>query len=195
MYNNISQHEKSMSNIKKIQKKSMCAILLVLFIAVTVNQSFAQTEENDSSLIIARGISSDGSVHVTITSTPIELHKPLALQISFTDSNGNKILNENYGITALQQETNGVTILSNYAAFAKNGEDIQVTRSLDNTSPVNFQIQLQGSGIPGTDSSTWKGPQGDTVGITMVPEFGSIVSIILGISFMITIFWIKRSHL
>lgn len=179
------------SEMKK--RKLVFGIFMVLtLVSFTENQTFAQTESNNSSLVVAKGMSSDGSVYVTITSTPIETHQPLALQISFTDPQGNKILHENYGIRAMQQESNGITILSNQTAYAENGNDLQVTLPLDNPSPVNFQIQLQGAGLPGTDPSTWKG-QIDTVGITVVPEFGSMVPIIFVMSFMITLFLIRKS--
>ena len=160
-------------------KTNLVYILMLFVIAFTpvIGQAFAQTES--SSLVIAKGVSSDGTVHVTIISTPVELHKSMALQISFTDSNGNKISHENYGILAMQQEGNGIVVLSNSTAHAENGDDVQVTLPLDNDSPVVFRVQLQGSGLPGTDSSTWQGPQGDTVTISVVPEFGALVPVIL----------------
>jgi len=179
------------SEMKK--SKLVFGIFVVLtIVSFTENQAFAQTESNNSSLVVAKGVSSDGTVYVTITSTPIETHQPLALQISFADSQGNKILHENYGIRAMQQESNGITILSNQTGYAKNGDDLQVTLPLDNPSPVNFQIQLQGAGLPGTDPSTWKG-QIDTVGITVVPEFGPMVAVIFVISFTISLFLIRKS--
>src|SRR5574337_1148880 len=166
-------------------------IITLVTVPFLVNPSLAQ-ESSDSSLVITKGVSSDGTVHITITSTPIEMHKPLALQISFTDSKGNKILHENYGIRAMQQEGNGITILSNQTAYAENGDDLQVTIPLSNSSPVNFQIQLQGSGLPGTDPSTWEG-QIDTVGMTVVPEFGSVASAILVASFVVVVLLVRRS--
>lgn len=166
-------------------------IITLVTVPFLVHPSFAQ-ESSDSSLVITKGVSSDGTVHITITSTPIEMHKPLALQISFTDSKGNKILHENYGIRAMQQEGNGITILSNQTAYAENGDDLQVTLPLYNASPVNFQIQLQGSGLPGTDPSTWEG-QIDTVGMTVVPEFGSLASAILVASFVVVVLLVRRS--
>jgi hypothetical protein len=167
-------------------------ILSGILIAVLLsgNESFAQ-ESNDSSLVVSKGMSQDGSVIVTIISTPVEVHKPLALQISFTDAQGNKIAHENYGIRAMQQESNGITVLSNQTAYAENGDDLQTTLPLDNASPVNFQIQLQGSGLPGTDPSTWKG-QIDTVGITVVPEFGPLVLITLVSSLAVAILFIRK---
>ena len=179
--------------IGKIKKGNIILGMIITLVIVPflVHPSFAQ-ESSDSSLVITKGVSSDGTVHITITSTPIEMHKPLALQISFTDSKGNKILHENYGIRAMQQESNGITILSNQTAYAENGDDLQVTLPLDNASPVNFQIQLQGSGLPGTDPSTWEG-QIDTVGMTVVPEFGSVASAILVASFVVVVLLVRRS--
>ncbi|MDC8453238.1 MAG: hypothetical protein LV477_10070 [Candidatus Nitrosotalea sp.] len=179
--------------IGKIKKGNIILGMIITLVIVPflVHPSFAQ-ESSDSSLVITKGVSSDGTVHITITSTPIEMHKPLALQISFTDSKGNKILHENYGIRAMQQEGNGITILSNQTAYAENGDDLQVTIPLSNSSPVNFQIQLQGSGLPGTDPSTWEG-QIDTVGMTVVPEFGSVASAILVASFVVVVLLVRRS--
>jgi hypothetical protein len=183
-------------NMTKICGKLVWGMSLVLIMSCIGDQAFAQTESGDSSLVVAKGMSQDGTVIVTISSTPIEIHKPLALKISFTDSKGVKILHENYAITGMQQEGNGITILSNQNAYAADGEDIQVTLALDNPSPVNFLIQLQGSGLPGTNPSTWIGPI-DTVGITIgtatVPEFGSLVPMILISSLAVAIFFIRRS--
>ena len=189
--------EQMSKNMTKIIDKLACGIFLVLItLSFVDNQVFAQTESDGSSLIIAKGMSQDGTVVVTVSSTPLEIHKPLALKISFTDSKGNKIANENYAITGMQQEGNGITILSNQNAHAANGDDIQVTLSLDNTSPVNFMIQLQGSGLPGTDPSTWTGSI-DTVGVTIgmntIPEFGSLAQMVFISSVIVVIFFIHKS--
>ncbi|MHB8602618.1 MAG: hypothetical protein ACYC6W_10340 [Nitrosotalea sp.] len=185
-----------LENVAKIHCKLVCGIFLVLIMSFVGNQAFAQTESGDSSLVVAKGISQDGTVVVTVSSTPVEIHKPLALKISFTDSKGNKIVHENYAITGMQQEGNGITILSNHNAYAANGDDLQVTLALDNPSPVNFLIQLQGSGLSGTDPSTWTGPidtVGITIGMTTVPEFGPLVPMILASSLAVVIFFIRRS--
>ena len=131
--------------------------------------TFTQTQ-SDNSLVVAKGVSSDGSVHVTITSTSIVADQPLALQIAFTDPQGNLIPNEHYGIRAQQMDSNGALILSNESAFAANGKDIQVTSSLLNVSPINFQVQLQGAGAPDTSITEWTGPN-EIVSITIGQEY------------------------
>lgn len=131
--------------------------------------TFTQTNA-DNSLVVAKGVSSDGSVHVKIISTPIMADQPLAIQISFTDPHGNLIPYEHYGIRAQQMEGNGVLILSNESAFAVDGKDIQVTDSLQNVSPVNFQVQLQGAGAPDTSITEWTGPN-EIVPITIGQQY------------------------
>ncbi len=125
-----------------------------------------------NSLVTASGTSSDGSVHVTITSTSITADQPLALQISFTDQAGRPIPYEHYGIRAQQMVGNGVLLLSNESSIAVNGKDIQVTDSLQNVSPVNFQVQLQGSGAPDTSITEWRGPN-EIVSITIGQQYSS----------------------
>lgn len=131
--------------------------------------TFTQTNPSNG-LVVAKGVSSDGSVHVTITSTSIVADQPLALQIAFTDPQGNLIPYEHYGIRAQQMDSNGALILSNESAFAANGKDIQVTSSLLNVSPVNFQIQLQGAGAPDTSITEWTGPN-EIVAITIGQQY------------------------
>ncbi|MGI0061032.1 MAG: hypothetical protein ACREBA_01110 [Nitrosotalea sp.] len=152
-------------------------LLVLLAFSFASSHAFAQyysaaplTSTTNSSLIVGNAVSSDGSVHVTITSTPIEADQPLALQISFTDPRGNPIPYENYGIRAQQIEGTGVLILSNMSSLAVNGKDIQVTYTLQNVSPVNFQVQLQGSGPPNTSPTEWTGPN-EIVSITLGGQY------------------------
>ena len=157
-----------------------CGVILMVIVVPYLVQgsAFAQydeaptfTQENPAgSLVTASAVSSDGSVRVTITSTPIEADQPLALQITFTGPHGNLIPYENYGIRAQQMEGNGVLILSNESALAVGGKDIQVTSTLQNVSPVNFQVQLQGSGAPNTSISEWKGPN-EIVSVTIGGQY------------------------
>lgn len=156
------------SHYKTIIQAPLVSLIILLSLTFFLSQgaAFAQnydehptfTQSSGNSLVVASGTSSDGSVHVTVTSTPIEADKPLAMQIAFTDPHGNLIQNEHYGIRAQQMDSNGALILSNESAFAANGKDLQVTDSLLNVSPVNFQVQLQGAGAPDTSITEWTGP-------------------------------------
>lgn len=150
---------------------SLYLVLSPVFAQYEQTPTFTQTE-SDSSLVVGKAVSSDGSVHVTVISTSIEPDQPLALQISFTDPQGMLIQYENYGIRAQQIEGNGALILSNESALAVNGKDIQVTSVLQNVSPINFQIQLQGSGKPDTSISEWTGPN-EIVSITIGGQYSA----------------------
>ncbi|MDE1862236.1 MAG: hypothetical protein KGI33_04920 [Thaumarchaeota archaeon] len=165
-----------------IKSSLVCGILLSAFLGFCLSQapvfaqyystsSFASTPSG-SSLIHGSAVSSDGSVHVLITSTPIETDQPLAFQITFADPKGNLIPYENYGITAQQMVGNGALLLSNMSALAVDGKDIQVTSALQNVSPVNIQVQLQGSGAPNTSISEWKGPN-EILTITLGAKYAS----------------------
>ncbi|TLX90271.1 MAG: PEFG-CTERM sorting domain-containing protein, partial [Thaumarchaeota archaeon] len=48
--------------------------------------------------------------------------------------------------------------------------------------PVDITVTFNGVGLPNTDPSTWTGPKGDMVSFHVVPEFGSIASIVLAIA-------------
>lgn len=164
--------------VNKIFEYSLAFGMIVLVLGglyFVQDLAYAQTESN-SSLIVAKGSSLDGSVHITITSTPIIADQPLALQVSFTDAQGKPIPYQHYGIKAQQMEGNGIFILSNNTAFAVNGTDIQVTDYLQNISPVNLQIQLQGSGPPGTSITNWKGSN-DIVSITMGQQYSTSTAV------------------
>ncbi|SRR5579885_165705 len=163
--------------LKKIVDNSLIfgVLIAVLGLYFVHDPAFAQTGSSNR-LIEGTGVSSDGSVHVTIQSTPIEQDKPLALQISFTDPGGNLIPYEHYGIRAQQVEGNGVLIISNYSALAVNGQDIQTSSALQNVSPINFQIQLQGAGSPDTSITEWKGPV-EIVGIILGQEYAAHIAV------------------
>ncbi len=174
----------------EILKRSLLGgvIIVMLFSLYLVQESaFAQTGyyspqivaqqgTNSHQLIEGTAVSSDGSVRATITSTPIEADQSLALQIKFTDSNGNLIPYENYGIRAQQMEGNGVLIISNETAVAVTGTDIQVTDPLQNVSPVNFQIQLYGAGPPDISSAEWKGPN-EILSITLGAKYSARIAV------------------
>ena len=57
-----------------------------------------------------------------------------------------------------------------------------MTSDLASANPIDIQITLNGVGLPGTDPSTWSGPKGDMISFQVVPEFGSVASLILVIA-------------
>ncbi|MGI0074031.1 MAG: PEFG-CTERM sorting domain-containing protein [Nitrosotalea sp.] len=134
-----------------------------------------------SSMTMEQAMSSDGSEMVAIDTTPAAptSGQPLIISLNFTDASGNNIKHQNYNITLVQD---GNTIYSNATGHTHTGLDTHTTSALTSSDPVDVQVTLNGIGLPGTDPSTWTGPKGDMITFNVVPEFGSIASIVLAIA-------------
>lgn len=132
-------------------------------------------------MTMVQGMSTDGSTQVTIDTTPAApvSGQPLSIALTFKDANGNPIKHQNYAITVTQD---GNSVLSNTSGHTHTGNDMQMTSNLEYAKPVDITVTLNGVGLPGTDPSTWTGPKGDVVSFNVVPEFGSIASIVLAIA-------------
>jgi predicted secreted protein with PEFG-CTERM motif len=126
-------------------------------------------------------MSSDGSTQVSIDITPAAptSGQPFTIAITFKDASGNLVKHQNYNISVTQD---GNSVLSNATGHTHTGNDVQMTSNLASAHPVDIQVTLNGVGLPGTDPSTWTGPKGDMVSFHVVPEFGSIASLILVIA-------------
>ncbi|TLX67837.1 MAG: PEFG-CTERM sorting domain-containing protein [Thaumarchaeota archaeon] len=132
-------------------------------------------------MTMVQGMSTDGSTQVTIDTTPAApvSGQPLSIALTFKNANGNPIKHQNYAITVTQD---GNSVLSNTTGHTHTGNDMQMTSNLEYAKPVDITVTLNGVGLPGTDPSTWTGPKGDVVSFHVVPEFGSIASIVLAIA-------------
>ena len=132
-------------------------------------------------MTMVQGMSTDGSTQVTINTTPAApvSGQPLSIALTFKNANGNPIKHQNYAITVTQD---GNSVLSNTTGHTHTGNDMQMTSNLEYAKPVDITVTLNGVGLPGTDPSTWTGPKGDVVSFHVVPEFGSIASIVLAIA-------------
>ncbi len=60
-------------------------------------------------------------------------------------------------------------------------------------SPVDIQVEFLGFGLPDDDPSTWDGPIGQMGETQVVPEFGTIAVMILGIAIISIIAVTARS--
>jgi predicted secreted protein with PEFG-CTERM motif len=141
----------------------------------------ATITSGNMAMTLIEGMSTDGSTKVTVDTTPAMpvSGQPLSISLTFTDANGNPIKHQNYAIDVTQD---GNSILSNVTGHTHTGNDMQMTSNLVSANPVDIKITLNGMGLPGTDPSTWTGPKGDVVNFHVVPEFGSIVPIVLAIA-------------
>lgn len=144
----------------------------------TTEEEGEMMEEEETYL---HGMSSDSTVEVVIEAAPATpvSGQPLSLEITFHDNEGTKIKHVNYAIVATQD---GTQVLSKSDGHTHTGEDSLTTSALASAGSVDIQVTLKGQGLPDTDPSTWTGPKGDVINLTVVPEFGPIAGVILAIS-------------
>ena len=138
------------------------------------------------------GMSSDGKVRVELTSGIPVTGERLNLDVSFRDStSGGLKQHANYDITASQ---NGKSVLSDKGSHEHGGNGQHLTAPLESNDPVDIQITINGFGLPGEESN-WTGPKGEVIAMQVVPEFGTIAVIVLGIALVSIIAVTARSRI
>lgn len=139
--------------------------------------SFSLGNNHDGSMIKTQTVSSDGSVWTFLTYTePIE-REHMTINVQFTDKFGQILYDINYDILATQ---NGQVILDETMVNHKIGIKDHLTQALPSNDDVVIKITLQGSGA----NPPLTGPHGDDIQTNIVPEFGGIATIILGMSIL-----------
>lgn len=122
------------------------------------------------------GISTDGKVRAEITASNPKTGEKVFLEIKFRDSNSGAIKKHaNYDLFVSQ---NGKEILSSLNAHKYEGIGVHETLPLNSTDSVDIKITLHGFGFPG-DQSNWEGPRGEILMFKVVPEFGTLVFIVM----------------
>ena len=126
----------------------------------------------------AMAMTSDGAWTISVHSGVPTADEELSLEVAFTDTEGNSD-HANYQITATQD---GVEVLSE-EGHAHPGElGTHTTVALTSDSPVDVQVTILGFGLPTADPETWTGPIGETVSVSVVPEFGTIAMMVLAVA-------------
>jgi predicted secreted protein with PEFG-CTERM motif len=135
------------------------------------------------------GMTSDGKVRVEInTGVPITNEK-FSIEVNFRDSTSGLKQHANYDITATQS---GNTVLSVMGAHEHDGTGEHETAPLPSNKPVDIQVTINGFGLP-DEESNWTGPIGEVISLQVVPEFGTIAVMILGIAIISIIAVTARS--
>ncbi len=138
-----------------------------------------------------KGMSQDGTVQVTLkTSTPAKGER-MSIDIVFTDKAGKSIAHVNHDITATQ---GGKQVLNDMGAHHHEGKGSHMTAPLDSADPVDLKVTLKGIGLPGEEAK-WTGPKGEIVTFQVVPEFGTIAMMILGVSIVSIVALSARSKI
>jgi len=163
---------------------------------VIVQEAMAEEEEHmeeemmESTMV--EGMSSDGTVKVEIEASTPTAGEVLSLHVKFMDAaTGDTIEHINYDITATQ---GGTTVLETMGAHEHMASVEHATAALSSGDPVDVTVTILGIGLPG-DEANWTGPMGDVVMFTVVPEFGTIAVMILGIAIVSIIAMSTRSKI
>ncbi len=127
----------------------------------------------------ATAMSADGSVMVKIGAAAPTVGDELAIEVEFTDADGNAIEHVNFDVSATQD---GTEVLSETGQHSHSGVTEFTTAALESDSPVDVQVTILGFGLPTDDPETWTGPKGETVSAQVVPEFGPIAMMILAVA-------------
>lgn len=161
-------------------------LFLVAFV-ILIQPAFAQNVIDNmiTENISVEQISADGTIKVQIDTNLPKTGSTLVINLKFIDTKtGNNLSNVNYDLVALQ---NGELILSQLGLYTQNGIAQHITSTLSADNHVDVIVILQGIG----ENSPYSGPQGEVIETRVVPEFGGISIIVLGVMTLITIVFYK----
>jgi predicted secreted protein with PEFG-CTERM motif len=174
---------------QNINKNFACvSVLLVALFIIASFDTFAFAEElviqspklslganHLGSMIKTQTVSSDGSVWIFVAYTAPVAGEHMTVNVRFTDRNGQQIYNVNYDIMVTQ---NNQVVLDKKMVNQQIGIGDHLTQALPSDDGVSIKITLQGIGT----ESPFTGPQGETIQVNVVPEFGVVPMMILTIA-------------
>ena len=134
-----------------------------------------KSEEHEETTTMIKGMSEDGSVNIDIMTTDPTMDEKMTIIVEFSNASGEEQKHMNYDILATQ---NGDQVLLDEDVHLMEANAKHITSPLGSSDPVDVQITLHGIGM----SEPFTGPKGDIVQFNVVPEFGAIAMIVLGIS-------------
>ncbi len=140
----------------------------------------------EATMTTVKGMSSDGSIEVKITADKPTAQKAMTIKVDFMDKGGKAVSHINYDITASQE---GKQVLNKMAQHQHEGKGSHMTDALSSDKPVDIKVTLQGIGI----EAPFTGPKGEVVTFQVVPEFGTIAVMILGVAIVSIIAVTARS--
>jgi len=139
-------------------------------------------ENKDQTLL--QGTIEDGKMIVQIISSSPRINESMEINLSFIDESSRLVSNVNYKIKITQQDQ---LILENNNIYSEKGLSTLITRPLNSEEPVSIIITINGIGSS-ENQEAWTDPRGKMVMFTVVPEFGIMSIILLGITIMMMIF-------
>lgn len=121
-------------------------------------------------------ITSDGSIMIEIQTNTPKAREVLPLEIKFTDENDNLLIHMNYAIKVTQDNKEFLFIEN---AHAMDGTTEHMTRALLSDDPIDIDIGIRGI-YP--EDATQQPVEEIIQFLKVIPEFGTIAMMILGIS-------------
>ncbi len=127
---------------------------------------------------------------IDIEANPVGAGKRMSIEVEFEDPQGLNYQDVNYNIKATQ---GGILILDESGVFDQDGENNHQTmplpRATSSGDPVDVEVEFLGFGT----NEALTGPIGEYEETAVVPEFGTIAIMILGISIISIIAVTARS--
>ena len=160
--------------------------------AVTIKAPALVIEGPSTEETTVAGLSSDGKVRVEIISSNPVINEVMSIDIKFRDSSGGSLKQHvNYDIVATQ---NDKEILSLSEAHGHEGHGMHNTTPLKFNDSVDIKVTLLGFGLP-DEQENWTGPAGEIFYFNVVPEFGTIATMILAVAIISIIVVSAKSRL
>ncbi len=135
----------------------------------------------------------DGDVMINIESQPAGAGESMTIDVEFVKMEG-ETEHVNYNIMATQD---GKVVLDEQGVHDHDGVMSHTTMALSSAAsgdnPVDVEVEFLGFGLPDDDPSTWTGPIGQMGETQVVPEFGTIAVMILGVAIVSIIAVTARS--
>jgi len=132
----------------------------------------------------------DGELMVKITSDPVGQGETMTVMVEIMDDEGNPTEHVNYNVKATQ---NGEVVLDDQGVHDHDGSMSHETGPLpaaaSGESPVDVEVEFLGFGI----DPPFTGPAGHMESAQVVPEFGTIAVMILGVAIVSIIAVTARS--
>ncbi len=150
-----------------IKAKTSLFLVLALVAVAIIPSAFAAARIGDFQ-----------NLFLDLTHGPALAGEKLTIDLKFTDSSGNGVTHVNYDIKAIQDEK---VILDESGVYNPDGKGHHVTMvvssDVSDDSPVDVEVTFNGFGV----EEPFSGPIGTITVKQVVPEFGTITMMILGV--------------
>jgi predicted secreted protein with PEFG-CTERM motif len=144
-------------------------------------------------ITVGEAMGEEAGVMINIESQPVGAGESMTINVEFVKMEG-ETKHVNYNIMATQD---GQVVLDEQGVHDHDGVMSHTTMALPSAAsgdnPVDVDVEFLGFGLPDDDPSTWTGPIGQMGETQVVPEFGTIAVMILGVAIISIIAVTARS--